>query len=115
MLFTIFALEVELYKRFISALYAINIVFQALFTLAIPIAIFLLFAWLLVSYASWPTWIYVVFIILGVLSGLYSMIKFIISATSALERLEKQREDSHKIKNENLSRKYSDEDFNQKH
>ncbi|MBQ8380450.1 MAG: hypothetical protein IJY18_01005 [Clostridia bacterium] len=53
----------------------------------------ILFAWLLVKYASVGTWIYVVFIMLGVFSGLYSMVVFILRAQRALEAIEKQNQE----------------------
>ena len=83
-----------MYKKIISAAYALNIIFQAFFTLAMPIGFGALFAYLLVSYASMPEWIYAPSIIIGVLMGFYSMIKFVISAMAGLERLEKQRGDT---------------------
>ena len=90
----IFPSEVKLYKRIISAAYAINVIFQAFFTLAMPIGLALLLSWALTSYASFPDWIYAVLVVLGALSGFYSMIKFVLSAMAGLERLEKQRDDS---------------------
>ncbi len=80
-----------MYKKFVSALYVLNIISQAIITLAIPIALGFLISWLLVTYLSAPTWIYAVFITLGALSGFYSMIKFVLSAMAALERLEKEQ------------------------
>lgn len=82
------------YKNLITPLYVINIVFQALITLLSPIAILFLFAWLLVTKLAVGTWIYVVFIMIGVFSGLYSMVVFIISASRALEAIEKQNSDT---------------------
>ena len=82
-----------MYKRIVSALYVINIVFQALFTILVPIALGFGIAWLLVSKASVQSWIYAVLIPLGALCGFYSMIKFVLSAMSALDRMEKQASD----------------------
>ncbi|MBO5906642.1 MAG: hypothetical protein J6Q85_00615 [Clostridia bacterium] len=80
-----------MYKRIISAAYTINIIFQAFFTLAMPIGLGLLLSWLLTSYASFPQWTYAILVVLGALTGFYSMIKFVLSAMAGLERLEKQR------------------------
>ena len=76
---------------FVGALYVLNIVSQAIFTLATPIALGFLLSWLLVSWLGAPTWIYAILITLGALSGFYTMIKFVLSAMSAFERLEKEQ------------------------
>ena len=88
-----------MYKKLVSALYVINIVFQAIFTLLTPIALVFGISWLLVSYASAPTWIYAALVTLGALCGFYSMIKFVLSAMAALDRLEKSRDASKKTDN----------------
>ena len=82
------------YKRFVSALYVLNIIAQAIFTLLTPPLLFFFFAWLLVERAGTPDWTYAVAIIIGVLLGLVSMVKFTLSASLALERLEKQNDKS---------------------
>ena len=74
-----------------GALYVINIVSQAIFTLLVPTAVFFFAAWLLISKLSAPSWIYAVFIPLGVIIGFYGMVKFSISASENLERLERQK------------------------
>lgn len=84
-----------MYRRFVSVIYLLNILFQAFFTLLFPIALGLGASWLLVRFASIPTWIYAPLVTLGALAGIYSMIRFILSAMSSLERLEKE----HKVKN----------------
>ena len=81
------------YKKLITPVYVINIVFQSLLSLLSPIAIMLLLAWLIVTRLSAGTWVYVVFIMLGVFSGLYSMVVFILRACSALDAIEKQNTD----------------------
>ena len=81
------------YKRLITPIYVINIIFQTLLSFVSPILVMILFAWLLVKYASVGTWIYVVFIMLGVFSGLYSMVVFILRAQRALEAIEKQNQE----------------------
>ncbi len=80
------------YKRFITPVYTVNIVLQAIISLLSPIAILFFFAYLLVKYANLGNYIYVIFILLGVFSGLYSMVVFILRAGRALEALEKQNE-----------------------
>ena len=79
------------YTRFVGALYVLNIVWQALFSLAAPIGLGFLISYLLVKYAGSPSWIYAPLIVIGALSGLISMIKFIITAMAGFERLEKEQ------------------------
>ena len=80
-----------MYKKFVSAMYIINILAQAIFTLLTPPAFFFFITWLFVSKLSAPEWIYAITITLGIIIGLISMIKFVILASSNLERLEKER------------------------
>ena len=82
-----------MYKKLVSALYVLNIVFQAFYTLALPIGIGALISFLLTKYTSIGGWIWAVLIILGVMTGLVSMVRFILSSMAALERLENQRDD----------------------
>ena len=79
-----------MYRKLVSTLYVINIVSQAIFTLATPIAIGALASYLLVKYAACPPWIWAVLVTLGALTGLYSMVKFILSAMAGLDRLESE-------------------------
>lgn len=80
-----------MYRNLVSALYVINIVFQAIFTLLFPPALLFFINYLCVSYLSFPKWSYAISISLGFIMGLISMIKFAITASEGLERLEKQR------------------------
>jgi len=79
------------YKKLITPIYVINIVFQAILSLLSPVAVMFLFAWLLVTKLAAGGWVYVVFIMLGVFAGLYSMVVFILNASRALEAIEKQK------------------------
>ena len=88
------------YVRFVNSLYALNIAFQAMFSLATPIGVGVLIAYLLVRFASAPDWIYVPFILLGAFSGLVSMVKFVITATDGLQRLENEQNSKEKSENE---------------
>ena len=83
-----------MYRKFISAMYVLNIVFQALFTLVMPAAFGYLLCLLLIEFAGADPWIYAAGITLGVLIGFYSMIKFVLSAMAGLDRLEKSAEES---------------------
>lgn len=80
-----------MYKKFVSAIYVINIVMQAIVTLLIPILIMFGASWLFVKYVSAPIWLYAILLPIGAISGFISMIKFIIRASEGLERLEKQK------------------------
>ena len=80
-----------MYKRFVGAMYVINIIAQAIVTLLIPAAILFAAAWLFVERCGAPEWLYAVMITLGILSGFVSMIRFVIRASEGLERMENQR------------------------
>ena len=90
-----------MYRKFVSAMYVLNILFQSLFNLATPILLMLGLSWLLVSKCSAPAWFYALFGVAGVLMGFVSMIKFILAACTSLEKLEKEHreKDSEKTKN----------------
>lgn len=75
-----------------SMLQMLNLLFQAIYTLALPIGIGALASFLLVKYASAPGWIWAVLLTLGVFIGLYSMVRFIIAYADGMDRQEKQRE-----------------------
>lgn len=80
-----------MYKRFVGAMYVINIIAQAIVTLLIPAAILFAAAWLFVERCGAPEWLYAVMITLGIMSGFVSMIRFVIRASEGLERMENQR------------------------
>lgn len=85
-----------MYKKFVSALYVLNIIAQAAVTLLIPAGLMLLLSYLLVSRCGAPGWLYAVLITLGVISGFISMIRFVIRAAESLDRLERQNTDNSK-------------------
>ena len=80
-----------MYRNLVGALYVINIVFQAIFTLITPPAILFFINYICVSKLSFPKWTYAISLSVGFILGLISMIKFAIAASEGLERLEKQR------------------------
>lgn len=84
-------MEAMMYKKLISAMYALNIIFQSFFNLAFPIGLAILASWLLVEKAGAPGWIYAPLVIVGVIIGFSSMVRFILSAMRALDRLEAQK------------------------
>ena len=83
-----------MYRKLVSAMYVLNILFQSLFNLATPILLMLGLSWLLVSKCGAPEWLYAIFGVIGVFVGFVSMIKFILSAMSSLEKLEKEHLDT---------------------
>ncbi len=80
-----------MYKRFVGAMYVINIIAQAIVTLLLPAALMFAIAWLFVEKCGAPGWLYAVMITLGIMSGFVSMIRFVIRASEGLERMENQR------------------------
>ena len=80
-----------MYRNFVSALYVLNIIFQAIFTLIIPPVLLFTINLLCVSKLSFPRWTYAISLSLGFIVGIISMIRFAIASSEALERLEKQR------------------------
>ncbi len=89
-----------IYGKFVSAMYVLNIVFQALLTLLMPACALALIGWLLVFKLSLPEWIFAILLPIGAILGFISMIRFVLSAMDALTRLEEQNKKS-KDKNKN--------------
>ena len=85
-----------MYKRFVGAMYVINIIAQAIVTLLLPAALMFAIAWLFVEKCGAPGWLYAVMITLGIMSGFVSMIRFVIRASEGLERMENQRNSKNK-------------------
>ena len=83
-------------KKFVGALYVLNIVGQAIFTLLTPTALMFFIAFLFIRRIGAPEWLYAVLIPIGFIAGFCSMIKFVISASEGLNRLEKQQNDKRK-------------------
>lgn len=95
-----------MYKKITGALYMLNITFQAIYSLCLPIGIFALSAFLLTRYASFPDWVWVPLLLIGVFTGLYSMIKYVLTAMKNLGNLEKEqkkREEEKRQKEERQS------------
>ena len=78
-------------KESYSAIYVINIVFQAIFTLFWNIGLALAIGWASVTWLGAPDWIFVPLVIVGVVLGFISMVRFILGAMRALERIEDER------------------------
>jgi hypothetical protein len=106
--------ELDMYKRFVSTLHVLNIVFQSFLNLLTPMGLGALISYLLTEYVGCPSWIWAVLLMLGTFTGLFSMVKFILSATKALDRLEseqKAREKSQKESAEDTTKAQNDEGF----
>ena len=93
-----------MHKKIFSALQLLNLLFQALYTLALPVGLGALASFLLTKYASAPSWIWAVLLTLGVLMGLYSMVKFIILASESMDRMEKQKAENLQARQEKEER-----------
>lgn len=77
-------------SSYVTPLYLIHTVTQALVSLVTPIALGVGVAYWLVTYRGCGTWLYAVLILVGVGLGLWSMLTFILRAMRALEALERQ-------------------------
>lgn len=75
---------------YVTPLYLMHTVTQALVSLVTPIALGVGISYWLVSYRGVGTWLYAVLILVGVGLGLWSMLTFILRAMRALEALERQ-------------------------
>ncbi len=85
-------------KRTITTVHTVNIVFQAIITLAMDIGLGLLIGWLASSYWGADRWIYVPCILGGVALGFISMVRFVLTASRSLERLEEQHKRDERAK-----------------
>ena len=81
-----------MYKKIIGAMHALNILFQAIYSLGLPIGIGALISYLLTKNGIAESWIWAILLTVGTLMGLYSMVKYLLSAIKNLERLEKENE-----------------------
>ena len=81
-------------KNFMNAMYALNIILQAFWSLLFPIGAGVLIGWLLTEKCNMGSYLFVILILLGVFVGIISMVRFLISALSGLERLEKEQQNN---------------------
>ena len=81
-------------RNFMNAMYAMNIILQAFWSLLFPIGGGVLLGWLLVEKVGIANYVFVILILLGVFTGMISMIRFLISALAGLERLEKEQQNN---------------------
>ena len=80
-----------MHKRIFSAVFILNTLFQALFTLLFPIGAGLLLSYISVSLWSFPPYTWAIAVPLGAVVGIYSMIRFILATMRALERIEAEK------------------------
>ena len=85
-------------RSFMNAMYAMNIILQAFWSLLFPIGCGVLLGWLLVEKCGMGSYLFVILILFGVLVGMISMIRFLISALSGLERLEKEQQNNDRMR-----------------
>lgn len=98
-----------MYRRFVRALYALNILMQALFTLLTPVGIGVLGAWWLVSRHGVGEWIYALLILCGFGCGLFGMIRFLLTAFGTLERIESEQAQKQKQEQQDKPQDADDE------
>lgn len=72
-------------KKLFSAVYAVNYIFQAGFSMAVPAGLFILLGWLLTSRCGVGKWAMAVCIILGVLAGFFSVFHFILKTMNHVD------------------------------
>ena len=85
-------------RNFMNAMYAMNIILQAFWSLLFPIGGGVLLGWLLVEKCGMASYLFVILILLGVFVGMISMIRFLISALAGLERLEKEQKNNDRLR-----------------
>lgn len=93
-----------MHKKIFNSVQMLNMLFQALYTLGLPIAVGAGLSFLLTKYASAPSVTWAILLTVGVLVGLYSMIKYILFAISAQKRLDEENERADLEKEEKESR-----------
>ena len=81
-----------MHKKIFDALTMLNLLGQAIYTLALPIGIGALVSFLLTKYAHTPGWTWAILLTAGTLMGLYSMVKYILIAMTGIERTKRQIE-----------------------
>jgi uncharacterized membrane protein YcjF (UPF0283 family) len=80
-----------MYKKWISATYAVNIILQSFLSLLMPVGFALLVSFLATDRWGAPGWIYAPLVSVATILGFISMIRFILTSMRALERLEEEQ------------------------
>ena len=81
-------------KKLFKAVYALNFIFQAAFSMIVPAGLLILGGWYLNSRCGWGSWVLVTAIVLGVLFGFYSMIYYIVKMKDNVDPTEHKGEDN---------------------
>ncbi len=77
-------------KKVFRAVYAMNFILQAAFSMLCPAGLLILGGWYLTERCGVGKWAMVVAIVLGVLTGFYSMIHYIIKYANAVDPTRKE-------------------------
>lgn len=77
-------------KKVFRGVLALNVIFQAGFSLAFPAGLFLLGGWFLTERCGFGEWTMVVAVVLGVLSGVYSVFRYILTVAKQFDAMDKQ-------------------------
>lgn len=78
-----------MYRKWASAMYVLNIVFQSFLSLLMPIGFSVLICFVATKYWSAPGWIYAPAVVVAALLGFYYMIRFVLNAMKVLDSLER--------------------------
>lgn len=84
-------------KKVFRAMYALNYIAQAGFSMVCPAGLLIALGWLLTERCGFGRWAMVVSIILGVLIGFYSMFYYIIKTIRHIDPTEKEAQHGRKI------------------
>jgi len=79
-------------KKLFKAVYALNFIFQAAFSMIVPAGLLILGGWCLNSRCGWGKWVLVAAILLGVAIGFYSMIYYIVKTKDFIDPTEQKGE-----------------------
>ncbi len=82
-------------KKVFRAVYALNYVFQAAFSMLVPAGAMILGGWLLTERCGVGSWAMVLAIVLGVLLGLYSMFYYIVKTMKHVDPTEGEESDKY--------------------
>ena len=93
-----------MHKKIFNALTVLNLIGQALYTLALPIGLGALASYLLTRYAGAPGYIWAILMTVGAIIGFYSMIKFIIVYSDGMDRSDKLKKENERQKKEKEER-----------
>lgn len=81
-------------KKLFKAVYALNFIFQAAFSMIVPAGLLILGGWYLNSRCGWGRWVLITAIVLGVVFGFYSMIYYIVKTKDYIDPTEHKGEDN---------------------